>query len=77
MFVALWIDDTVRVAPDVFNEPLESMLRVELEAKYAGKVRGSNGPQRPLTPFHKSLRARAAGHAGHWYGYRGPIDRAR
>ena len=59
MFVALWIDDTVRVAPDVFNEPLESMLRVELEAKYAGKVRGSNGPQRPLTPFHKSLRARA------------------
>ena len=76
MFVALWIDDTVRVAPDVFNEPLESMLRVELEAKYAGKVRGSNGPQRPLVS-QVTPRARAAGHAGHWYGYRGPIDRAR
>ena len=74
MFVALWIHDTVRVAPDVFNEPLESMLRVELEAKYAGKVRDSTDHH--AQGFSRS-RARTTGRVGHWCGHRGPISRAR
>jgi hypothetical protein len=40
MFVTCSIADTVRVPPHVFDQPLEYVLRLEIEAKYAGKVRG-------------------------------------
>ena len=38
MFVLASISDTLRVPPGSFDQPTEAVLRLEIDAKYAGRV---------------------------------------